>query len=484
MHISKVIALTSILTATQIAHAAATDHASRPCNSTAFPLPCYVEKLNRTPLQYSLEKTEKLDTVEHRRYRMVSQEWSPKGLVAPKQWVHDVNIAIPEKPRTERALLFISGGSNNTETGEPVISDDLPPASLAEIARNTNTIAVSVNFIPNQALEFEPDKIPAVEDHAIARSWNLFLNNPQEMQLMPLQFPMAAAASRAISLSEQELAHWNIHKFVVSGMSKRGWTTWLTALVDKRVEAIAPFVIDVPNLIQGLKHIYRSYGDNWPIALGPYLEQNIDNRITSPNFRKLAKLIDPFEYLDTQYRSRLTIPKYVVNASGDDFFVPDGTHNYFDAMPGEKSLRIAPNSSHEGIKGFAVQTLTPFLNRLQANKPLPKIEATPHEQALHISFSEKPEKVRRWTAVNPDSRDFRYACGIRYEEAPLDAAMSTSVKLHTPEKGWEATYVEATFADGFVASTQVYITPTGYPSVAPPVHEEACTTLPGRGLGE
>lgn len=54
-----------------------------------------------------------------------------------------------------------------------------------------------------------------------------------------------------------------------------------------------------------------------------------------------------------------------------------------------------------------------------------------------------------------------------------------------PKTGWEATYIEATFNDGYVATSQVYITPDEkYPQTAPPSVNAACQTLPGRGLGE
>ena len=41
------------------------------------------------------------------------------------------------------------------------------------------------------------------------------------------------------AFARQEFNH-KIEKFVVSGASKRGWTTWLTGAVDARVRAIAP----------------------------------------------------------------------------------------------------------------------------------------------------------------------------------------------------------------------------------------------------
>ncbi|ECF1548625.1 multidrug transporter [Salmonella enterica] len=98
-----------------------------------------------------------------------------------------------------------------------------------------------------------------------------------------------------------------------------------------------------------------------------------------------------------------------------------------------------------------------------------------------------PVKIVRWTANNPNARDFRYACGIRYQPLTIDipANNKISITLNEPKTGWEATYIEATFNDGYVATSQVYITPDEkYPQTAPPSVNTACQTLPGRGLGE
>lgn len=40
----------------------------------------------------------------------------------------------------------------------------------------------------------------------------------------------------------------NLQKFLVAGASKRGWTTWTTAAVDKRVFAAIPIVMDMLSL--------------------------------------------------------------------------------------------------------------------------------------------------------------------------------------------------------------------------------------------
>lgn len=435
---------------------------------------CYREKLAAEPLSYWFMSNQLYGDVEVNRYQMISQMWSPDDLVSPVKWQEDVAIAIPDNPLPQRAVIAVD------------ISEDI----LIRVARATHTVVISLQTIPSRNLTYGNDKTALIEDDSIARSWRLTMDDPATRQTLPLHVPMAAAISQTIRMAKKELTKENINKFIVTGASKRGWATWLTAISDPDVEAIVPIVADVLNTQEVMQHMYHTYGGNWPIAFGPYYQQGIDEVAMTQGFANLMKIEDPLQYLGTSYQSRLAIPKYIVNASGDDFFMPDNTRFYYNKLPGEKSLRVAPNTGHNGILAFTQQSLISFINRLQNKMPLPyltsQIEGKDKTQQLDITFSEPPVKVVRWTAVNPVARDFRFACGINYTATPLASPDNgnLSIPLTESSPGWEATFVEATFKDGFVATTQVNILPDNkYPTTAPQSKGGACSTLPGRGIG-
>lgn len=60
---------------------------------------------------------------------------------------------------------------------------------------------------------------------------------------------------------------------------------------------------------------------------------------------------------------------------------------------------------------------------------------------------------------------------MKYSSAPLSVPSDkeqVTIPLTTPEAGWQAAYIEATFKHDFVATIQVYITPDEkYPKTAP-----------------
>lgn len=202
----------------------------------------------------------------------------------------------------------------------------------------------------------------------------------------------------------------------------------------------------------------------------------------SESFEQLLQIEDPFRYLNSADAARLAIPKYIINASGDDFFVPDNTRYYLAQLPGIKTLRVAPNSDHYGIGRFVESSLTPLVNRIQQGHAMPTMQLTETQteqgaKSWQLNFSEKPVKIVQWTANNPVARDFRLACGIRYRSTDIAAGQQVSVNLSMPAQGWQSSFVEAQFADGFVMTSQVQILPDSYPTTAPPETAPYCKTL-------
>ncbi|HAS8921931.1 TPA: PhoPQ-activated protein PqaA family protein [Salmonella enterica subsp. enterica serovar Infantis] len=451
----------------------------------------YRISLTSLPLDYSLLEKKQRPGVMLQRFNLNSQTWSPQGVVSPERWQNGVDIYIPDSAREKNALVVINNGSNNNGSGTPVAPTNFNEEELSRIAIATRTVVISVSNVPNQVLSYQGVTTPLGEDNSVAYSWKLFIGDTHKYQDASLQIPMAASVSQAFRLAKKELTQQNINKFIVTGASKRGWAAWLTALSDPDVGAVVPFAMDLLNTQKSLEHMYQSYGKNWPVAFYPYYNQGIDQQVGTDKFARLMRLEDPLTYLNTDMGDRLKIDKYIINASGDDFYVPDNSHFYYGLLPGSKSLRVVPNSTHNGILSVAEQSLITFVNRFQEKQKLPEITENVQSRGdgkkeLVVNFSEKPVAILQWTARNPAARDFRYACDIKYNSVPVSLATgdnTLSISLTTPDSGWQATYIEATFTDGYVATTQVYITPDEkYPETAPPSIDASCQTLPGRGL--
>jgi PhoPQ-activated pathogenicity-related protein len=56
----------------------------------------------------------------------------------------------------------------------------------------------------------------------------------------------------------------------MSGASKRGWTTWLAAGIDRRVEAFIPIVMPILNIVPNLNSAFRSLG-GWTWTFADYV---------------------------------------------------------------------------------------------------------------------------------------------------------------------------------------------------------------------
>src|SRR5690606_20307236 len=100
----------------------------------------------------------------------------------------------------------------------------------------------------------------------------------------PLLFPMVKSAVRgmdAVQALVKEKAKKEVNRFVFSGASKRGWTTWLASAVeDPRLVAIGPMVIDMLNMPETLNYQYKTYGE-YSIQIEDYTKLGIAQDISS-----------------------------------------------------------------------------------------------------------------------------------------------------------------------------------------------------------
>ena len=299
-----------------------------------------LDRYVRTPdshFKYALAKTLRGDGYTAYVLDMTSQQYLTVAEVNHPIWRHWLTVVKPTKVTSEVGLLFIRGGDN--EDAAPKSADAL----AAHVATMTGAVVAVLNMVPSQPLVFAGETQERVEDAIIAYTWDKYLRTGDEK--WPLRLPMTKAAVRAMDAVSGFLASpagggVKVEKYVVSGESKRGWTTWTTAAVDKRVVAIMPCVIDLLNIAPSFQHHYRAYG-TYSAEVDDYVKAGIMKWAGTAEYRNLMQIEEPFSY-----RDRLTMPKFIINAAGDQYFLPDSSQFYFDQLPGEKYLRYVPNADH------------------------------------------------------------------------------------------------------------------------------------------
>jgi PhoPQ-activated pathogenicity-related protein len=396
---------------------------------------------------------------------LVSQRWLTPEEVSQPEWRHWLTIVRPDNLAHSTALLLISGGSN------PADAPPKPGRPLLDIARATRSVVAELRMIPNQPLVFHGDGVPRKEDDLIAYTWKHFLRTGDER--WPARLPMTKAAVRAMDTVTAFLAsdaggNRKVDTFTVAGGSKRGWTTWAAAGVDRRVTGIAPLVIDVLNVEASITHHFRAYGYFAP-AVGDYSRHNIMDWFGTPESRALNAIEDPYFY-----RDRLTLPKLMLNAAGDQFFLPDSSRFYFADLPGPKFLRYIPNTDHSLRNSDSYETVAAWHHALLNRTPLPEFSWSHDAQgALVVRTTTKPLSATLWQATNPKARDFRLeSIGPIWKSTPLAATGETfTAAVEKPAAGWTAYFVELAFDLGaptpLKLTTAVTVTPDTLPFPAP-----------------
>ena len=374
---------------------------------------------------------------------LVSQTW--EGI----KWEHVLMVYVPEGVTPGDGLFLFNDG------GKP---DPLRGFIGFEVAKRSRVPVAFLYGIPNQPL-FDGKS----EDGLIAETFVRYLKTGDED--WPLLFPMVKSLVRAMdALQAFAKAEWktDVKSFVVSGASKRGWTSWLTAAADPRVKAVAPLVIDTLNFGKQIPHQFASFGKPSDMVKD-YTQRGL---IPIPEGERAAKLwmmVDPWAYRET-----LTMPKMIINGANDPYWSLDALNLYWDDLKGDKWVLYVPNAGHgleqnygEGKKDRlrALNTLSHFARQQVLGKPMPKLTWT-HDEAdgqLRVSATtDTPFKAARLWVADAPTRDFRKQ---PWTEAPAKIdGKSVAGLVAKPEKEWRAFFLECEYEeDGrpFFLSTQL-----------------------------
>jgi len=397
---------------------------------------------------------------------LTSQTWRSAAEVKKPVWTHWLTLVRPDQARAGTAFLFIGGGSHR---------DPQPKKAsqrVVDLALGTNTVVAEVSNVPNQPLAFADSKHHGrSEDDLVAYSRVKYMITGDEEWLVRLA--MVKSGVRAMDCLQEFLAspdggQLKVNKFVVAGGSKRGWTTWLIGATDPRVVAIIPLVIDALNSEAITRHHFEVYGF-FSAALKDYVHHGLfPYRVGTPEYRKVLEIEDPYNYRD---RQRLMIPKYLINAAGDQFFLPDNSQFYYADMPQEKHLRYVPNAKHNLKNSDALESLEAFYQSVLDGRSRPRY--TWKKQAdgsLTVTPQDRPREVNLWQATDRHARDFRLdVIGRAWHSTRLepDSQGNYVGRIARPDTGFTAFFVELVYDSGgkypFKFTTGVSVVPDMLP---------------------
>jgi PhoPQ-activated pathogenicity-related protein len=384
-------------------------------------------------------------------------------------WKHQLLLVRPNRVRDDGHAVFVVGGGRWRDEYETATADAPLPEDgelFVAIARLLRAPVVVLGQVPHQPL------FNMTEDRLIAHTFERYLatGDPEWPLLLPMVKSVVKAFDAASEASERE---WGapLERFTLTGGSKRGWTTWLTAAVDPRVVALAPIVIDALNMEKHFVHQIEAWGAPSE-AIKPYTELGLDRILSSPEGEGLRQIVDPFSY-----RAQLGQPKLVVLATNDQYFPLDSANLYFQQLRDPKYLLYLPNEPH------SVEDYEPFVRALRAlhesaatGEPLPRLEWEYQDSGGELMLCVRSEpgarRLRVWRAVSAD-RDFR---DERWQPMAESSSAQARFVLAHPTQGYAAIVGDAMFGRALRAfSLSTSLSVTAAPS-EPPYGTQAAGT--------
>lgn len=370
-------------------------------------------------------------------------------------WTHQLTILVPAENKYDAALLFISGGSNKKGVPNWGKQDDKLLQSLSEVAVKNKSIVALLRQTPNQPLFGD-----LTEDALISYTLHKFKEDGDYS--WPLLFPMVKSAVRAMDavqeFSSQSLKH-QVKRFVVTGASKRGWTTWLTGASDPRVVAIAPMVIDILNMPVNLDYQIKMW-NAYSVQIEDYVKLGIPQTARSEKGAAITTMVDPYSY-----RKKLTMPKMLFMGTNDEYWTVDAIKHYIDSIPGQNFVHYVPNEGHGlGDGKQAMTALSAFFGETISGTPYPvcQPELIQTKKGITLKVKTSPDVLVDailWTTNSTDT-DFR---DDKWEGKSLELKKKPAVVTSSqnyPLTGYRAFYLDLKYKDPnggeYTESTRMY----------------------------
>ena len=408
---------------------------------------------NDQTFSWELRESFQLANVEIYDLSLVSQEW--RG----KKWVHQLTIMVPPEVSYDGALLLVTGGRvrNGQPDWQSFDEESILYSSLVSL--KNKAITAILWQTPNQPLYNN-----LYEDALISYTLHQFKSDGD--LTWPLLFPMVKSAVRAMDAMQEfgeESLNLTLNRFLISGASKRGWTTWLTGAMDERVAAIAPMVIDVLNMPVNLEYQLEVWPDYSP-QIQDYVNLGIIQDISSKEGVEISQMIDPYSY-----RARLDMPKLIVIGTNDAYWPVDAIKHYYDELPGENYIHYVANAGHDlGGGEQALRAISAFFGHTLKKEKYPDLhwDLFFNDQEIRLSVDASADQLEGafiWIADSED-RDFRNAKFIQKDLNVKNAANLETI-VEYPVSGFRAFYIDLLYTDpnggNYTKSTRMFVADSG-----------------------
>jgi PhoPQ-activated pathogenicity-related protein len=382
---------------------------------------------------WSVENTASADAGTITTIRLTSQVW--RGIT----WTHNLTVyEAKDAGHPDAMLLFITGGSTGSQ---PKPTDNLIGLTLSRLC---GAPVAMLRQVPNQPL-----LDGKTEDDLISETFLRYLDTKDAE--WPLLLPMvksAVAAMDALQAHGKEQGRVP-SKFVVTGASKRGWTTWLVGAVDPRIVGIAPMVIPTLNFRKQNPHQIEVWG-KYSEQIDDYVRKGLMKLFETPDGDRLTRIVDPYYYLP-----KITVPKLLINGTNDRYWTLDSTNLFWDDIVGPKNVVFLPNAGHglDQNRDYAMGGIAALFRHAVTGRPMPKFEVSrtvQKDESVKLLLQFPPEgrgnvkSVALWRArsENLDFRDSQWTSDLPAQIEPTTERYSFVIQ--NPDTGNLATFADLT----------------------------------------